>query len=112
TARADDVAPEVLVDAEPAELRGYGVVAALRCQPHLEVPLGDGHQYRSCSIRRPRPSHIGQICDIDSTRPSPMRLRVISTRPSSEISKACVRVLSRANAARNARITSSRFCLI
>ena len=38
-----------------------------------------------------------------------MRLRVISTRPSSEMSKTCVRVLSRASASRSTRPTSSRF---
>ena len=37
-----------------------------------------------------------------------MRLRVISTRPSSEMSNTWVRVLSRARASRNTRITSSR----
>ena len=59
----------------------------------------------------PRPLQVGQVLEKDSTRPSEMRLRVISTRPSSEMSKTWVLVLSRASAARKARITSSRFCL-
>ena len=68
----------------------------------------------SSSLSRmiPRPVHIGQFSLSDSTRPSLMRLRVISTRPSSEMSKTCVRVLSRASASRKALMTSSRFALI
>src|SRR5215213_8494997 len=62
--------------------------------------------------RIPRPSHVGHGEDSDSTRPSPMRLRVISTSPSSEMSNTWVRVLSRASASRNTRTTSSRFLRI
>ena len=57
----------------------------------------------------PRPSQLGQVVENASTRPSEIRFRVISTRPSSEISNTWVRVLSRASASLNLRTTSSRF---
>ena len=60
----------------------------------------------------PRPSQVVQMVENASTSPSEIRLRVISTRPSSEISKTWVRVLSRARASLNFRVTSSRFFLI
>ena len=50
----------------------------------------------------PRPPQDGQVSENDSTKPSEIRLRVISTRPSSEMSKTWVRVLSRASADRRA----------
>ena len=56
------------------------------------------------SRTKPRPWQVGQVSLNDSTRPSEIRLRVISTRPSSDISNAWVRVLSRASASRNTRI--------
>ena len=56
------------------------------------------------------PWQVGQVSLNDSTSPSEIRLRVISTRPSSEISNTWVRVLSRASASRKTRMTSSRFC--
>src|SRR5690606_4034470 len=65
----------------------------------------------SVSMTRPRPSQCGHVVDRDSSRPSPMRLRVISTRPSSEMSKTWVRVLSRDSASRKALPTSARFAL-
>src|ERR687898_20270 len=63
------------------------------------------------STRTPRPSHSGQRSANDSNRPSPMRLRVISHRPSSEMSNTWVRVLSRDSASRNTRTTWSRLSL-
>jgi len=73
---------------------------------HFRVPeKRQSSPNRSTSKVTPRPSHCGQRWVNDSSRPSPMRLRVISTRPSSEMSNTCVRVLSRASASRNTRIT-------
>src|SRR5438093_3879496 len=48
----------------------------------------------------PRPSHVGQIWENDSTRPEDTRLRVTCIRPSGPISKTCERVLSSASASR------------
>src|SRR5690606_1268937 len=62
----------------------------------------------SLSMSTPRPSQVGHRVVNDSSRPSPIRLRVISHRPSSEISNTCVRVLSRDRASRKTRMTSSR----
>src|SRR4051794_23265056 len=67
---------------------------------------------RSTSKTRPRPSQTGHRWVNDSSSPSPMRLRVISTRPSSEMSKTWVLVLSRASASRNTLMTCSRLSLI
>src|SRR4029453_5491873 len=62
----------------------------------------------SLSMRTPRPSHSGQRSANDSSSPSPMRLRVISHSPRSDISNTWVRVLSRDRASRKTRATSSR----
>ncbi len=55
---------------------------------------------------KPRPLQSGHVDENVSTRPSETRLRVISTRPSSEIGNTWVRVLSRASASRNASSTA------
>ena len=50
------------------------------------------------STTKPRPLQCGHVEENASTRPSDTRLRVISSRPSSEIGNTWVRVLSRARA--------------
>src|SRR5580700_147315 len=68
------------------------------------------HQRRTESSRvTPRPPHTVHSVDRVSSRPSETRLRVISTSPSSEMSKTWVRVLSRDSALRSAAATLSRF---
>ena len=60
----------------------------------------------------PRPSQVTHGSAKLVNNPSPMRFRVISTKPSSEISNTCVRVLSRDKASLKASSTLRRFSRI
>src|SRR5439155_12110932 len=69
--------------------------ATRSCLPPVLITayMTPGGYRRVSSSTIPRPAQVGQVAENDSTRPSEMRLRVISTSPSSEMSKTCVLVL-------------------